>query len=254
MKPIYKPKDRAGEYAEYAINIYTGCSNGCTYCYAPRVLRKSREDFERNVNIRGGSMLELIEALEKQLASGAYEGKTIHLCFTCDPYPAKVIHDPTTEVIGALKNAGCHVQILTKNPTASMRDWGLLDGDDWIGSTFSGADPWYAGYPNDEPYLLMEPWAENEAARYKALKAAKAAGLRTWASCEPVIQAKQIYHLIALDGEDNPIDLFKIGKLNHVKNYTDWAAFGNRAEALCKKHGRNYVIKKDLRSEMERGV
>ena len=32
MKPIYKPKGAAGEYAEYACNLYDGCTHGCTYC------------------------------------------------------------------------------------------------------------------------------------------------------------------------------------------------------------------------------
>lgn len=30
---IYQPQGAAGEYAKWAINLYHGCSNGCTYCY-----------------------------------------------------------------------------------------------------------------------------------------------------------------------------------------------------------------------------
>ena len=33
---IYQPQGAAGEYAKWAINIYHGCSNGCTYCYNRR--------------------------------------------------------------------------------------------------------------------------------------------------------------------------------------------------------------------------
>lgn len=33
---IYQPKGPAGEYAKWAINLYNGCSNGCTYCYNRR--------------------------------------------------------------------------------------------------------------------------------------------------------------------------------------------------------------------------
>ena len=37
---IYQPQGAAGEYAKWAINLYHGCSNGCTYCYNRRgVLR-----------------------------------------------------------------------------------------------------------------------------------------------------------------------------------------------------------------------
>ena len=33
---IYQPQGVAGEYAKWAINLYHGCSNGCTYCYNRR--------------------------------------------------------------------------------------------------------------------------------------------------------------------------------------------------------------------------
>ena len=33
---IYQPHGAAGEYAKWAINLYHGCSNGCTYCYNRR--------------------------------------------------------------------------------------------------------------------------------------------------------------------------------------------------------------------------
>lgn len=35
-KAIYKPKGKAGEYAQFACNFYTGCSNDCQYCYCKR--------------------------------------------------------------------------------------------------------------------------------------------------------------------------------------------------------------------------
>lgn len=33
---IYQPQGAAGEYGKWAINLYHGCSNGCTYCYNRR--------------------------------------------------------------------------------------------------------------------------------------------------------------------------------------------------------------------------
>jgi DNA repair photolyase len=32
-KVIYQPSGKAGEYAQWACNFYTGCSNNCDYCY-----------------------------------------------------------------------------------------------------------------------------------------------------------------------------------------------------------------------------
>ena len=55
MKPIYKPKGKAAEYGEYALNIYTGCPHGCYYCYSPNVLRKDRNVFHSEVEPRKGT-------------------------------------------------------------------------------------------------------------------------------------------------------------------------------------------------------
>ncbi|MCL2434964.1 MAG: hypothetical protein FWD09_02345 [Lentimicrobiaceae bacterium] len=35
-KAIYNPSGKAGEYSYWACNFYTGCSNGCQYCYCKR--------------------------------------------------------------------------------------------------------------------------------------------------------------------------------------------------------------------------
>ena len=104
QKPIYKPKGRASDYGEYAVNIYTGCNHGCVYCYAPTVLRKSREEFSQ-VAPRPG----IVESVRRQLEHEKITGKLIHLCFTCDPYPAEVDTMPTREAIQAIKQAGNNV-------------------------------------------------------------------------------------------------------------------------------------------------
>lgn len=233
MRPIYRPKGAALEYADLALNIYTGCTNGCDYCYAPGVLRKTRDAFSREAQARQG----LIEALEKQLAGGAYRGKTVHLCFTCDPYPANTDTMATNKVISLLKAAGCHVQILTKNPDLSVRDWHMLDEHDWIGTTYSGDD-------------RREGEALGQATRLVYLEIAKKTGFNTWVSCEPVLDPGRVLQLIRTG---DYIDLFKIGKLNHEKSCTDWAAFGREAELACEMCGRDYVIKDALRKEMQGG-
>ena len=33
---IYQPTGKAAEYAPWACNFYTGCSNNCLYCYCKR--------------------------------------------------------------------------------------------------------------------------------------------------------------------------------------------------------------------------
>lgn len=234
MKPIYKPKGRAGEYAEWALNIYTGCTHGCTYCYAPAVLRKSKESFAEGVTVRKG----LLDSLERQLAGGGWDGRTVHLCFTCDPYPKGVNTRPTREAIKLLHGAGVNVQILTKNPSEAQRDFDLLGPDDMFGTSITGAGP------------EVEPNSDPECTRKFVLWRAHTLGIGTWVSCEPVYDVVRIKRLVAQGS--GYIDLFKVGKLNHAPSSIDWGSFGCEIEHLLQDCGCDYVIKEDLSKEVEK--
>lgn len=238
MKPIYKPSGKALEYGDCCINIYTGCNHGCTYCFAPSVLHKTREQFE-DVQPREG----LINALGKQLAGGVYIDKLIHLCFTCDPYPADIDTSITRDVIYRLKMAGSHVQILTKGGLRAERDIDLLDGRDWFGVT-------YTGYGTGELYIPVEaePNAAPASERLASLARAREMGIKTWMSCEPVLNEQDIYTIIECAGY---VDMFRIGKLNYHPSDINWREFGLNCERLCKANRRNYMIKDGLRKEME---
>lgn len=230
--PIYVPKGKAAEYADLALNLYTGCTNGCEYCYAPSVLRKSREDFTGQVEPRKG----ILEALERQLSSGDFAGRTVHLCFTCDPFPAGVDCTTTIRAIAMLKAHGANVQILTKNPSiAALFCPAYLGANDSIGTTITGAP---------EP---MEPNAEPSEVRLLSLELLHYKGIGTWVSCEPIIDPEVIFELIETC---DFIDLFKFGKLNYAQSDLDWAEVGKRIAALCEEYGRAYVLKRSLLEEM----
>jgi DNA repair photolyase len=236
FRPIYEPKNRAKEYCDLAINIYQGCSHGCTYCYARKMFERyhPNEKFE-DVKLRPG----IIEATKKQLSSGKFEGKTIQLCFMCDPYPAGIDTTPTREIIKLIKAAGAHVQILTKGGERAYRDFDSLDSNDWFGITISSIKDSHVEEPNAAPV--------DE--RMNVLRDANKRGIKTWISFEPVINTDDILFLLKFLPDKNTF--LKIGKLNHVANSTDWKAFGLEAERICKKNGWNYYIKEDLRKCME---
>lgn len=235
MKPIYKPKGAAAEYGEYAVNVYTGCPHRCYYCFAPNVLRRDREKFHSCVEPRKDIVLELRRQLEWEQITG----KTIHLCFTCDPYPTGYDTTTTREVIQALKEYGNHVQILTKGDRG--RDFDLLDGGDWYGVTISCGD---------RMAETAEPGAVSPASRLYDLKAAKCKGINTWVSFEPVLDPAAVLDCIKYCAYF--IDRVKIGKLNYHPSSINWAQFGREAEALCKELGLEYYIKDSLRAEMEK--
>jgi DNA repair photolyase len=236
MRPIYKPSGRAREYCELAANIYTGCTHGCIYCYAPTVLRKTQKVFATNVQPRPG----IVEAVRKQLERDGIKGKTIMLCFTCDPYPAGVDTAATREVIKVIKESGNNVQILTKGGEIARRDFDLLGEGDSFGVTITG---------DATAQITTEPRAADNLERLENLKRAYRFGIKTWISIEPVFVVGVAYYLIEI-----PIfiDLYRIGKLNYMPSDIDWGEFGRKCERLCQKYGRNYYIKDDLRREMGR--
>ena len=231
--PIYKPKGAALEYCDLAVNTYSGCPHSCSYCYVPGIMRRKPKDFHAAAIPRPG----IVEAVRKQLAASDWRGREIMLCFTCDPYPIGCDTTATREVIRAIKESGNHVRILTKGDKVSWRDFDLLDGNDWFGVTFSGASR------EEEPKAVLPIY------RLCNLKEAKRFGIKTWASCEPVLNPEKVLRIIELAGPD--VDHWAIGKLNHRPSDIDWAEFGRRAEELCQALGRGYTIKNDLRKEME---
>lgn len=228
VNPIYKPKGKAAEYGDYAVNIYTGCPHRCYYCYAPSVLRKDRETFHSCVEPRKG----IVEAVGNQLAKGKIKGKTIHLCFTCDPYPTGFDTTPTREIIKLIKESGNNVQILTKGD--GSRDFDLLDENDWYGITYDGSNI------TNNNYLACYALSALKEAFYRKIK--------TWISFEPVLSAENV--LYAIERWSPYVDKIKIGKLNYFPSNIDWKRFGNRAERLCKSLDIDYYIKDSLRKEM----
>ena len=238
MNPIYKPKGKAAEYCEYALNIYTECNHGCTYCWARDMAKRFGRPWTGNVKPRKG----IVEATKRQLDTWQVTGKLINLCFTCDPYPCGCDTSVTQQVIQAIKESGNHVQILTKSGMVALRDFDLLSSNDWFGVTYTGGLNG-VGCKND-----YEPNAAPDADRLLSLNAAHELGIKTWVSCEPVTNESGIYLLLK---HYDYIDLYRIGKLNYYPSDINWKEFGNECVRLCEEHGRNYYIKHDLRKEME---
>lgn len=240
MKPIYEPKGRAKEYADWALNIYTGCPHRCFYCFAPNVLKREREAYHGNVMPRK----DIVEETRKQLEREKITGRMIELCFSCDPYPTGYDTTPTREIIKLLKEHGNHVQILTKGD--GSRDLDLLDGEDWYGITYAG---YHAEYVVDDVSCPNEPGAISPHMRLKHLHEAHNRGIKTWISFEPVLNATDALNFL----EVNPgyVDRVKIGKLNYHPSNIDWKNFGKRAERICIANHIDYYIKDSLRKEME---
>lgn len=226
-KIIYEPSGAAAEYAEYACNLYKGCPHGCDYCYVPQVLRIQKNAFH-SMHEEAPQCIKRITRDCKKLPRAS----TVFLCFTCDPYPWGEDTYLTRDAIRTIKQAGHNVKILTKAGTAAARDFDLLGSSDWFGITYSGALPG------------QEPKAAAVLDRIDALAYAHDRDIKTWVSIEPVIDPEKCCDFISNHYEI--VDHFYVGKLNHVLNDTDWAAFHKDAVRALTTVGASFTIKSAL--------
>lgn len=236
MRAIYEPKGKAKEYCELALNLYTGCPHGCLYCYVPRIMRKSREEF-----FFAQPRLDIIMQLKKEVHK--YKGKTVFLCFSCDPYPYK--HNPfTTVALEILLSNGVNVEILTKSGMISMQDEVLFMA--YKEQVNYGATLTFISSEMSKKY---EPFAVDPEDRINALFVAHHPGIRTWVSLEPVISIAQTLCLI--DETHSFVDEYRVGKLNYssIKTYTDatWTSFLIMAIEKFEQYGKKYLIKDSLK-------
>lgn len=234
MSIIYKPKGRAGEYADLAANLYRGCSNACEYCYAPRIIRVSREEFYKSPEPREN----ILVRLENSAKAWKGEKKQVLLCFTCDPYQEAERHEYITRrAIEILHKYGFPVCVLTKNPTFALRDLDLFTPDDAFATTLT--------FYEHRESQKHEPRAELPHQRVIGLAGFSGKGIPTWASLEPVIDADQTIRLIWVTNKF--VDLYKVGKLNYQESDIDWGKFANDVIAVLKRLGKEYLIKEDLK-------
>lgn len=237
FKIIYEPSGRAKEYGDLALNIYTGCSFGCTYCFAPLVLKKDREDYHKIIKSRDN----LLEKVEKDCQTNLFEDRRVLLCFTCDPYQDIDLELQTTrEVLKLFDKYNINFQILTKGGMRASRDFDLYKDGDSFGTTLTV-------YKKDH-HEEWERQAPDYYSRTEAIIRAYKAGIKTWVSLEPVIYPEESLEIIK--DTASYVDLYKIGTINYCsrKKEIDWKDFGEKAIALLASYGKEYYIKDDLKA------
>ena len=237
MRVIYTPKGKAREYSPLALNLYNGCSNGCSYCYVPRISRRDRVEFMQNIVVRK----DILKKLDRDCQELEGNNQPILMCFTSDPYQKEEEHYRITrQAIKILNKYNLNFQILTKSGSSAEQDFDLYKPGDTYATTLT-----FDNVPDSRKY---EPNADTPGKRIESLYRARQKGIKTWVSLEPVIDPEQSLHLI--DMTWNLVNLFKVGKLNgnpDIEATIDWKKFGQDAIARIKSHGNTYYIKKDLR-------
>ena len=249
---VYEPKSQAGEYGRLATNPYLTCVHGCTYCYCPQFLHKTKEEFFKTPTSRKDFLKNLEKDCQQLKADYSWAHVTgglgpeddipippIFLSFIGDCYqPFEAGAMITRQTIEILKYYGLNFTVLTKAGELAQRDFDLYGPGDSFGTTLT-----YTSVEDCEKY---EPNSASPFQRLENLKVAHALGIRTWASMEPTVIPVQTLKLIELSAPF--VDIFKVGKLNHMEppEPIDWRKFALDAIALLEKLHKPYLIKADL--------
>ncbi len=240
---IYAPRGQAGEYAPLATNPYRGCGHKCAYCYVPKVLRITREEFDAGANERK----EFLSALEKDARK--YQAADINgqvmLSFTTDPFHPGDI-SLTGPVLDMLKSYGLGFCTLTKGGSRALPYLPMFRPDrDAFASTLTSLDD-----------AFSQKWERGAALpgdRIATLKAFHEAGIFTWVSLEPTLDTKSSLSIIEHTHEF--VDLYKIGRANYLPmtDTTDWESYTHRILETVNRLGVAHYIKKDLQGYLPAG-
>ena len=161
---------------DYSFNCYTGCTNGCVYCYARFMQRFHPHDepWGRFVDVKINAADVLAKQL-RRLAPGS-----VFTCSACDGWqPVEKRYKLTRQCCQMLLDAGFHLNILTKRELV-LRDLDIFKGRDVrLGVTITT--------PDENMAILWEPKASTVSSRLKVLKEAKAAGLETAVMFGPLL-------------------------------------------------------------------
>ena len=215
---LYIPKNRALETAQavleveepYAVNVAIGCSNGCLFCYGPKMTWQTREQWMKVRYPKEAPAILVERQLDRWINRDiprVPEG--VFLSFLTDPFlPDNLPH--TEKLISLLLRRGIRVATLSKIGTAS------IDGVRH-GMTITSIDLRF--------WKKWEPRTSQPFARTTLLKALYSIEEFTWASMEPLpcpdIWEQQIEDVLE---HLKFLDLIVAGKWNYDKRATTMQA------------------------------
>lgn len=226
------------EYGDYTMNHALGCSHGCRYpCYAFLMKKrfgqvKTYEDW-----CKPKIVANTLELLDREIPRLKDKIKSVHLCFSTDPfmYGVPEIGEMSIAAIRKLNAAGIKCTVLTKGSLpASLA---TLSKENEYGITLVSLDEDYR--------RRMEPGASSYAERLAALKLLHWADCKTWISMEPYPTPNLIEQdLTALLEAVSFVDKIIFGRTNYnpeVSHYAGHKQFYNECAAqviaFCKEHG-----------------
>ena len=235
------------EYGDYTINHVQGCSHGCKYpCYAS-MLAKTYEEWICPVIVSN-----TMELLNKELPKLKDKIKSVHLCFTTDPfmYGYEDICNLSIDVIKLINSYNLPCTALTKGVLPiELAD---LSKDNSYGITLISL--------NEDFRKKMEPGSAPYLDRINSLKKLHDKGCKTWVSIEPyptpnIIDQdfQKILNSISF------VDKIIFGRLHYnrlVSQYKGYKEYynnlANQVIKFCEERNIEYHIKEKTITEMQK--
>ena len=175
---------------DYTLNPYSGCSFGCTYCYAAFFSRdvEKRDNWGYWVSIKENA----VELLEKR-KPGALDGKLIYMSSVTDPYqPVERQLELTRGLLGTMAERGDKPKLVvqTRSPDV-VRDCDLFrrieknGGRVQVNMTVTTDD--------EDIRRTFEPFCPSNPARLAAIREVRAAGVDTCITMTPLLLVSSPY-------------------------------------------------------------
>lgn len=232
------------EYGDYTLNHVQGCAHGCKYpCYAMMLARRFGKAKTYEEWCQPKLAENALEILDKEIPKYKHKIKSVHLCFTTDPfmYGYDDVSQMSIKIIQKLNQAGIKCTVLTKGVLPI--ELAKLSSENEYGITLVSL--------NEQFREEMEPNAAPFLQRIQALRALHDAGCKTWVSIEPyptpnIIEQDLDEILDAVSFCDKII----FGRLNYNKKVSEYRQhrefFNELARTVvdfCERNGKQYHIK-----------
>ena len=165
---------------DFSINPYSGCSFGCTYCYAAFFSRDAEKmaNWGKWVQTKQNAL-----ALLAKKKKGSLNGKTVYMSSVTDPYqPIDRDLELTRGLLEILLNHHPEVRLViqTRSPMVT-RDLDLLSrfGAVQVNMTVTTDD--------EEVRRVFEPYCPSNTARLKGIQEVREAGIRSCITMTPLL-------------------------------------------------------------------